>query len=47
MGLLELDGTEVVEGTSPGSLKQLNVPNILYIGEDYVVFIYECIVYIL
>jgi len=32
LGYLELDGTEVVEGTSPGSLKQLNVPNKLYIG---------------
>lgn len=32
-GYIEIDGTEIVDGTSPGNLKQLNVGNRLYIGK--------------
>ena len=32
LGYLEIDGTEIVEGQSPGTLKQLNTNNLLYLG---------------
>ncbi len=32
VGYLEIDGTEVVEGTSPGALSQLNTKSLIYIG---------------
>lgn len=33
IGYLEIDGTEVIEGTSAGALKQLNTQSKLYVGE--------------
>lgn len=38
VGYLEIDGTEVIEGTSPGRLKQLNTQSKIYVGgmEDIV-----------
>ena len=33
LGYLEIDGTEIVEGQSPGTLKQLNTNNLLYLGK--------------
>lgn len=34
-GYIEVDGTEVVEGTSPGALKQLNTEASIFIGKYY------------
>ena len=34
-GSLEVDGDDVMDGTSPGALQQLNVNNKLYLGNAY------------
>ena len=34
-GSLEVDGDDVMDGTSPGALQQLNVNNQLFLGTAY------------